>query len=184
METFDLLTIGVFRAIIKVKDIMSKSVSLDEIFASLDQRGFLDDGLEAVQTQVFAVSEELAEVARMMRRHRQGVNNIDYRKLMDEAADVVIAAVCLLWAASQGEANRIVRSKLQADELRGYRHSGKPLKDTSITAKTGEASTFQRNSAGELEKAVKQLLEAEKQIMLAENLRTVAHQKVEARLNS
>ena len=161
---------------------MSKAVSLDEIFASLERRGFLDDGLDAVQTQVFAVSEELAEVARMMRRHRQGVNNINHDDLRDEAADVVIAAVCLLWATAQGESNRIIRSKMAADELRGYRHSGAPLKETSITAEDSDASTFQRNNSDALAKAVKSFLDAEKNVVLAKNLATVAQRKMQARL--
>jgi NTP pyrophosphatase (non-canonical NTP hydrolase) len=70
------------------------------------------------------VAEELGEVARVLRRDAQGVQPIDPLALANEAADVVIAAVCLLGACAGKESARFVRGKMLSDEERGWMHNG------------------------------------------------------------
>ena len=41
-----------------------------------------------------------------------------------EAADVVIAAVCLLGAVAGDMSGDVIRAKLEADEKRGHLHNG------------------------------------------------------------
>jgi NTP pyrophosphatase (non-canonical NTP hydrolase) len=99
--------------------------TIDEILASLKRRGFyvgLDHDRAAVQ--VLAVAEELGEVARKLRRDVQGVQAIDPVALATEAADVVIAAVCLLGACAGDASWRFVDAKLKQDEARGWLHNG------------------------------------------------------------
>lgn len=99
--------------------------TIDEILASLERRGFyvgLDHDRAAVQ--VLAVAEELGEVARKLRRDVQGVQAIDPVSLATEAADVVIAAVCLLGACAGDASWRFVDAKLKQDEARGWLHNG------------------------------------------------------------
>ena len=100
-------------------------LTIDEVLASLERRGFyvgLDYDRAAVQ--VFAVAEELGEVARKLRRDAQGVQPIDPVALATEAADVVIAAVCLLGACAGRESARFVHNKAAIDESRGWLHNG------------------------------------------------------------
>lgn len=101
---------------------------IDDITASLQRRGFYAGkvDLDAAGVQVWAVMEELGEVARMLRRHAQGVNGLNTTKLTTEAADVVIAAVCLLAQCAGEDASTVVADKLARDELRGWRHNGTP----------------------------------------------------------
>lgn len=100
-------------------------MTIDEILASLERRGFYG-GIDrnAAPVQVMAVAEELGEVARMLRRHAQGVQELSNTKLAIEAADVVIAAVCLLGLCAGSTAGGIVRAKCNADEYRGHLHNG------------------------------------------------------------
>ena len=103
--------------------------TVNAIIESLLRRGFIDtDHLfdpEAMQTQVDAVIEELAEVARYLRRHRQRGDPLDIDKLSKEAADTVIAATCLLTYVAGFAAPVVVSMTLAADEKRGWLHSGK-----------------------------------------------------------
>ena len=101
------------------------TITVDDILASLERRGFYG-GIDyaAVRVQFFAVQEELGEIARMIRRNDQGVTALDVTALASEAADVVIAAVCLLGACAGHNSWRFVDSKLRSDELRGWRHNG------------------------------------------------------------
>ena len=99
-------------------------MTIDDILASLSRRGFYV-GLDTEQAsvQVFAVAEELGEVARKLRRDAQGVQAIDPVALANEAADVVIAAVCLLGACAGTESGRFVHNKMVSDETRGWLHN-------------------------------------------------------------
>jgi hypothetical protein len=100
-------------------------LTIDDILDSLARRGFyvgLDTDRASVQ--VFAVAEELGEVARKLRRDAQGVQAIDPVALANEAADVVIAAVCLLGACAGQESGRFVHNKMTIDEQRGWLHNG------------------------------------------------------------
>ena len=103
-------------------------MTIDDILASLEKRGFYDPFLRewrtTTQTQIDAVIEELGEVARSFRRFRQGVDMIDDRLVEIEAADVVIAAVCLLGAVAGDRSGDVIRAKLEADEKRGHLHNG------------------------------------------------------------
>lgn len=101
-------------------------VTIDTVLASLEQRGFYDRHVDpdAATVQVLAVAEELGEVARMLRRHEQGVAELDPVALATEAADVAIAAICLLGQCAGDAAGRFVSAKIKADELRGWRHNG------------------------------------------------------------
>ncbi len=99
-------------------------MTIDEILASLARRGFyagIDHDIAAVQ--VLAVAEELGEVARKLRRDAQGVQAVDAVALATEAADVVIAAVCLLGACAGKESARFVYNKAAMDESRGWLHN-------------------------------------------------------------
>ena len=104
-------------------------MTIDEILESLQRRGFFDEAemfkwLANGQTQIDAVIEELGEVARSFRRYRQAGAYADRDAIATEAADVVIAAVCLLGAIVGWEADRVIRAKCAADEKRGYLHTG------------------------------------------------------------
>ncbi len=105
-------------------------LTIDEILESLLRRGFYDptqvefSWKETAQTQVDAVLEELAEVARELRRDRQDVVLAKKLDLAREAADVVVAAVCLLGAIAGPESSAVIVSKMAEDEKRGYRHKG------------------------------------------------------------
>lgn len=102
-----------------------ESITIDDILASLNRRGFYRGANSAaVRVQMFAVQEELGEIARTLRRDAQGVRGIDPLALATEAADVVIAAVCLLGAAAGDASARILAGKLAADEARGWLHNG------------------------------------------------------------
>lgn len=104
------------------------TVTIMDIIWSLEQRGFIASpnwfSSSRVQTQVDAVIEELGEVARLMRRHAQGREDLDIDRLAAEAADVVIASVCLLACAVGVQADRVIVAKLERDEARGWLHSG------------------------------------------------------------
>jgi NTP pyrophosphatase (non-canonical NTP hydrolase) len=116
------------------------SPTIAEIVASLEYRGFLDFparrehiNLAKVQTQLNAVTEELGELARMLRRHDQGRADINLPELALEAADLVIAAVCLFGCAAGMDTDNVLTAKLRADEVeafvgrtddRGWLHSG------------------------------------------------------------
>jgi NTP pyrophosphatase (non-canonical NTP hydrolase) len=111
------------------------SPTIAEIVASLEYRGFLDFparrehiNLAKVQTQLNAVTEELGELARMLRRHDQGRADIDLPELALEAADLVIAAICLFGYAAGMDTDNVLTAKLRADEVeafdRGWLHSG------------------------------------------------------------
>ncbi len=100
-------------------------MAIDEILISLERRGFYA-GIDhdTARIQLFAVQEELGEIARMLRRADQGVQPLDVDALAVEAADVVISAVCLLGACAGGASSRFVDAKLKRDEMRGWRHNG------------------------------------------------------------
>lgn len=103
-------------------------MALSEVLASLAQRGFLNTSYElpyeqaGVEEQIFAVTEEIGEMSRHMRRVRQDVLEYDVESMALEAADVFIAACNLLRRAAGVRAAEIVRQKMAADELRGWRH--------------------------------------------------------------
>ena len=101
-------------------------ITIDTVLASLAQRGFYDHHIDHDQAtvQVLAVTEELGEVARMLRRHEQGVAELDPVALATEAADVAIAAICLLGQCAGEASSRFVSAKIKADEMRGWRHNG------------------------------------------------------------
>ena len=104
-------------------------MTIDDILASLERRGFFDQAelfkwLTNGQTQIDAVIEELGEVARSFRRYRQAGAHIDRDAVATEAADVVIAAVCLLGAIAGYQSDSVIRAKLEADEKRGFLHNG------------------------------------------------------------
>jgi NTP pyrophosphatase (non-canonical NTP hydrolase) len=106
----------------------TKQASIKDIMASLGRRGFLSYpnffDPDAIQTQVDAVLEELGEVARMLRRSRQGREDLDIDKLSNEGSDVVIASVCLLAQIAGNLAPEVISIKLADDEKRGWLHSG------------------------------------------------------------
>ena len=106
--------------------IPSHIVNIDTVLASLANRGFYDHRTDqdGAVVQVLAVQEELGEVSRMLRRSEQGVADIDPIALATEAADVVIAAICLLGQCAGDASSRFVDAKLKADETRGWRHNG------------------------------------------------------------
>lgn len=106
----------------------ARNISVDNIMDSLERRGFIPQepwlDVQAVQTQVDAVLEELGEVARILRRDRQGREQLDIAKLANEGADLVIASVCLLSRIAGYAASEVIADKLAADEQRGWLHSG------------------------------------------------------------
>lgn len=114
-------------------------IAITDIIKSLYRRGFAPADHEltdeqaklAVDIQFHAVVEELGEISRMLRRAKQGVDDVHRPMIALEAADVVIAAVCLLRQTvdSAVEAESIVYAKLRSDEERGYLHRGGPLRD-------------------------------------------------------
>jgi len=108
-------------------------VTIDAILRSLMRRGFyvphdgtpgLEFNFQALITQILAVQEELGELARAARRDRQDVGPLDWALAQAEAADVVIAAVCLLGAVAGEQSEAAVAEKLLSDEARGWRHAG------------------------------------------------------------
>ena len=101
-------------------------LTINDILASLERRGFYGGSIDRNKAgvQVFAVAEELGEVARMLRRHEQGVQELPPTKLAIECCDVVIAAVCLLGQVAGITSSGLLRAKLAADERRGYLHNG------------------------------------------------------------
>jgi hypothetical protein len=105
-----------------------KKTSINDIVDSLERRGFWrphnTTSLEAIQTQVDAVLEELGEVARLLRRDRQGREDLDMEKLANEGADLVISSTCLLAHVTGYGAPIVIADKLTADEKRGWLHSG------------------------------------------------------------
>ncbi len=101
------------------------SVTLEQVVASLERRGFYSGvDMVAAQTQIFAVTEETGESARLFRRLRQGVEAPDPRKLELEAADLVISAICYGATVCGSRLSEVVLEKMEQDEKRGYRHSG------------------------------------------------------------
>ena len=77
--------------------------------------------------------EELGKLARVLRRHGQGRAPINRDELAVEAADIVIAAVCLFANAAGMDTDTILTAKLRSDEVeafvgrtddRGWLHSG------------------------------------------------------------
>lgn len=115
------------------------NTTITDIVKSLYRRGFAPADREfteeaaraAVDIQFHAVVEELGEISRMLRREKQGVDKIDRAMIAHEAADVVIAAVCLLRQAvdTAEDAENVIAMKLAADEKRGYLHRGGPLRN-------------------------------------------------------
>lgn len=105
-------------------------VTIADIVASLRERGFVPEAdaavfnLTDVETQFFAVAEELGEVSRLLRRLRQRHETLDVHHLGIEAADVVIAAVNLLYRTCGPRAEAVVAEKMAQDERRGWLHSG------------------------------------------------------------
>ena len=101
-------------------------LTINDILASLERRGFYGGAIDRNRAgeQVYAVIEELGEVARLLRRHAQGVAELQNTKLSVECCDVVIAAVCLLGQVAGITASGLLRGKLAMDEQRGYLHNG------------------------------------------------------------
>lgn len=143
-------------------------MQVEEIVISLARRGFTSGmlhGHEDQATQVLAVDEELGEVARMLRRIRQGVDAVDRQQLADEAVDVLIAATCLASMACGPDLGRIISAKLARDEARGYLHRGGPLRtlplfldpqqissgapSSGVQALAGEAAQARRDDLGD-----------------------------------
>ena len=105
---------------------------LNRVATSLFKRGFYNwcEGNQAeISAQVFATMEELAEVARPMRRWIN-TGNPPPDQMLEEAADVWIACTDLLLTicGNPVEAVKQVENKLAKDELRGYLHKGGPLR--------------------------------------------------------
>ena len=99
-------------------------MTIDDILASLEKRGFYTGiNYNTAGVQVWAVIEELGEMARMLRRDAQRVMEAPAEVLAIEAADVVIAAVCLLGAVAGDMSGDVIRAKLEADEKRGFLHN-------------------------------------------------------------
>ena len=111
-------------------DTMSYSTNptVHDIMESLTDRGFLQEinyfDPEAIQTQLDAVIEEIGEIARCLRRARQSNSHPDIDQLAVEAADVTIAATCLLATVAGDTAPQILAAKLAADDKRLWLHSG------------------------------------------------------------
>ena len=108
-------------------------MKISEIIHSLQQRGFVPElftepDIEALITQILAGQEELGEIARNLRRIRQGVQEPDYDRLATEIADTVIAMTCALCCAT-GYPSDVIYEKLTADERRGWKHSGMSQKE-------------------------------------------------------
>ena len=106
-------------------------MTIDDILASLERRGFYSphSGRDpwwngSLETQIFAVMEEIGELSRGIRRDHQGVSKFVTEDAKSEAADVVIAAVCLLGAVAGDMSGDVIRAKLEADEQRGHLHNG------------------------------------------------------------
>lgn len=109
------------------------------IACSLHRRGFLKPGDDAVETQVFATLEELAEmpefidteflfrklsgtIGRHLRRVAQGREVMNSDMLKGEAADVVIAAlnllltICLteaIWSQDEGDRIELLKTAIE-----------------------------------------------------------------------
>lgn len=101
-------------------------MSIEEILESLQVRGFYNgQDIDALMIQVYAVQEELGEVARKLRRWRNGTERLDLTELAIECADVAIASVCLAGAACGDSISEVMRTKMRSDEARGRLHNGK-----------------------------------------------------------
>jgi hypothetical protein len=129
------------------------NVSIAEIIASLEVRGFLawstrriNLDVQQVQLQLDAVMEELGKLAGVLRRHGQGHAPINHDELAVEAADIVIAAVCLFavvaTTAAGMDTDTILTAKLRSDEVeavvgrtddRGWLYSGQTREDYERT---------------------------------------------------
>jgi hypothetical protein len=72
--------------------------------------------------------EELSKLARVLQRHGQGRAPINRDELAVEAADIVIAAVCLFavvaTTAAGMDTDTTLTAKLRSDEAHGWLHSG------------------------------------------------------------
>ena len=105
---------------------------IDAIVLSLIRRGFLggaNAGSQSdVMTQYMAVIEEVGEVARTMRRVRQGVEAEDREALQLECVDLLITATALASIACGPDLSATILAKLAADESRGFLHRGGPLR--------------------------------------------------------
>ena len=103
--------------------------TIHDIMQSLAGRGFLREpnyfNAEAIQTQLDAIMEEVGEVARCLRRARQSHNQPDLDQLAVEAADVTIAATCLLATITGPNAPAFLAGKLENDDKRLWLHSGR-----------------------------------------------------------
>lgn len=104
-------------------------LTIATIIESLEQRGFIPTpnlfDLTAVYVQHCACCEELGEIARHLRRCAQARERLDPDILAYEAADLVIAACCLLARiAGSPNAEQWLAHKLAHDEARGWLHSG------------------------------------------------------------
>lgn len=100
-------------------------VTVCDIIRSLRARGFIGAGETLqVHAQLDAVIEEAGEVARHLRRSAQGRQSLDMDLLATEAADIIIAATCLLATVAGQDAEHVIAAKLAADDARGWLHSG------------------------------------------------------------
>jgi len=103
-------------------------LTIQDVIDSLERRGFVPVpnwfDPRGVQTQIDAVLEELGEVARILRRVRQGRQEMPVNDLREETADVVISAICLHALACGDAADGVIRVKLAADEKKLWLHSG------------------------------------------------------------
>ena len=102
--------------------------TVTDIITSLTRCGFIADpnyfDTQNVQTQVNAVVEKIGEVARLLRRHRQAHQTLNILDLNEATADVVTAAVCLFALTAGNRAPAFIAAKLNADDARGWLHSG------------------------------------------------------------
>jgi NTP pyrophosphatase (non-canonical NTP hydrolase) len=120
------------------KRVVSVEVSstVDGILASLKRRGFYHPDYRTqhqILTQIMAVQEELGELASMLRRSMQGKQVPTPEDLQIEAADIVIAAVCLLGQIAGSKSGQTIVDKMRHDEeKRGYLHG---LADSSLHTK-------------------------------------------------
>ena len=107
------------------EEYMTSNPTITDIIASLTRRGFITEpnyfNAQEVQTQLDAVIEEIGEVARLLRRHRQARQDLHPTELALETTDVVIAAVCLLARSAGPHAPGFVAAKLTADEVEASR---------------------------------------------------------------
>lgn len=118
-------------AIEACEQMRDRHLMIDVIVQSLVRRGFI--GLDAgsfddAMTQLMAVVEEAGEVARLMRRTRQGAGEADRAVLQQESVDLLITTVALAWIACGLDLGAVILAKLTADESRGLLHRGGPLR--------------------------------------------------------